>query len=234
MLCFVISDRFQVIHASLNAPNSGWHSLTAHHAYCIHHMGSNFNTIFKFVEDKRYLINAAYNPSKEGCEWYLDPLRGLSISIEKNRETLSKMRVTHYDSLTLLFSVEEVELLEGWSHTSYYVRLNLGTCDYRLFQYLHYLCRHALATCAVVSIEWGTFVDPAYQMGSIFKVYQMEFPPILEKMWSSWYGARLNPNPSMLRNEKERPVLTRLRNEIDAMEHSEKRCGLCLQEGHTR
>lgn len=77
----IISNRSQAIHAALNAANSGWHPSTTHHAYCICHMASNFNTQFKFVEKKRHLINAAYSPSKEGCDWYLDTLRGLSRDI---------------------------------------------------------------------------------------------------------------------------------------------------------
>ncbi|QHO25023.1 uncharacterized protein DS421_12g377460 [Arachis hypogaea] len=74
----IISDRSQAIRAALNAPHSGWHPPSAYHAYCIRHMASNFNSRFKSTEGKRYLINAAYSPSKEGCNWYLDALGTLS------------------------------------------------------------------------------------------------------------------------------------------------------------
>ncbi|QHN83854.1 uncharacterized protein DS421_20g708370 [Arachis hypogaea] len=94
-----------------------------------------------------------------------------------------------------VFSVEEVEPVDGWSQTSYRVRLTERTCNCGLFQSLHYPCRHALAACAAASIEWGHFVDLVYTMASVFKVYEKEFPPIPdEKMWSPWYGARLKPN----------------------------------------
>ncbi|RYR42454.1 hypothetical protein Ahy_A08g038942 [Arachis hypogaea] len=41
-------------------------------------MAVNFMTRFKSAEGKRYLINAAYSPSKAGYEWYMDALRGVS------------------------------------------------------------------------------------------------------------------------------------------------------------
>ncbi|QHO46910.1 uncharacterized protein DS421_6g191770 [Arachis hypogaea] len=53
----LISDSSQAIQVALNAPSSGWHPPTAHHAFRIRHMASNFNTRFKSVEGKRYLIS---------------------------------------------------------------------------------------------------------------------------------------------------------------------------------
>ncbi|XP_057759309.1 uncharacterized protein LOC130979782 [Arachis stenosperma] len=74
----VISDRSQAIKAALSSIDSGWHPPRAYHAYCIKHMAANFMTRFKLAEGKRYLINAAYSPSKSGYEWYMDALRGVS------------------------------------------------------------------------------------------------------------------------------------------------------------
>ncbi|XP_016192747.1 uncharacterized protein LOC107633655 [Arachis ipaensis] len=74
----VISDRSQAIKAALSSDDSGWHPPRAYHAYCIRHMAANFISRFKSVEGKRYLINAAYSPSKAGYEWYMDALRGVS------------------------------------------------------------------------------------------------------------------------------------------------------------
>ncbi|QHO00133.1 uncharacterized protein DS421_13g403850 [Arachis hypogaea] len=71
----VISDRSQAIKAMLSSDDSGWHHPRALHAYCITHMAVNFMTRFKLAEGKRYLINAAYSPSKAGYEWYMDALR---------------------------------------------------------------------------------------------------------------------------------------------------------------
>ncbi|RYR57410.1 hypothetical protein Ahy_A05g023139 [Arachis hypogaea] len=78
------------------------------------------------------------------------------------------LRVTHCDRRASVFSVEEMESVDGWSQTSYRI------------------------PCAAASIEWGHFVDPVYTMISVFKVYETEFSPISdEKMWPPWYGARL-------------------------------------------
>ncbi|RYR28594.1 hypothetical protein Ahy_B01g052735 [Arachis hypogaea] len=73
-----ISDRSQAIRATQNTPHSGWHPPLAHHAYYIRHMALYFNSRFKSAEGERYLINASHTPSKEGCDWYLDALSGLS------------------------------------------------------------------------------------------------------------------------------------------------------------
>ncbi|RYR65206.1 hypothetical protein Ahy_A03g011168 isoform A [Arachis hypogaea] len=145
------------------------------------------------------------------------------------------LRVTHCDRRASVFSLEETETVDGWSQTSYRVRMTEHTCDCGLFQSLHYPCRHALAACAAANIEWGYFVDPMYTMTSVFKVYERKFSPIPdEKMWHPWYGARLKPNSAMRKKASGRSVSTRIRNEMDAIERAEKRCGLCRREGHTR
>ncbi|RYR44487.1 hypothetical protein Ahy_A08g040812 [Arachis hypogaea] len=53
-------------------------------------------------------------------------------------------------------------------------------------------------------------------------------------MWPTWYSACLKPNPAKRWKATGRPVSTRLRNEMDAVEHTEKRCGLCRGKRHTR
>ncbi|XP_029152475.1 uncharacterized protein [Arachis hypogaea] len=280
----IISNRSQAIRTVLNAPHSGWHPLSAYHAYCIRHMASNFNSRFKSTEGKRkelwlqhcnegrryghmttnlsecintvlkgtrnLSVAAIFRATYERLQ-HLFVRRGREVhaqlqgghiysqrllaAIDKNRESLSMLRVTHCDRRASVFSVEEMELVDGWSQTSYRVRMTERTCDCVLFQSLHYPCRHALAACAAASIEWGHFVDPLYTMASVFKVYEREFPPIPdEKMWPPWYGARLKPNFAMRRKASGRPVSTRIWNEIDAIERAKKRCGLCHGEGHTR
>ncbi|XP_029148729.1 uncharacterized protein [Arachis hypogaea] len=159
----------------------------------------------------------------------------LLAAIDNNIESLPMMRITHCDHRASVFSVEEMELVDGWSQTSYRVRLTERTCDCNLFQSLYYSCRHALAACAAASIEWGHFVDPMYTMASIFKIYEREFLLIPdEKVWPPWYGARMKPNSVMRRKASGRPVSTWIWNEMDAIERAEKRCGLCREEGHTK
>ncbi|XP_015970751.1 uncharacterized protein LOC107494208 [Arachis duranensis] len=65
----VIFDRSQAIKAALSSDDSGWHPPRTYHAYCIRHKAANFMTRFKSGEGKRYLINAAYSPSKADYEW---------------------------------------------------------------------------------------------------------------------------------------------------------------------
>ncbi|RYR11396.1 hypothetical protein Ahy_B04g068935 [Arachis hypogaea] len=116
-----------------------------------------------------------------------------------------------------------MEPVDGWSQTSYRV-LSKRTCDCGLFQSLHYPCRHALAACAAASIEWG-HLWILYTRRSFCR-YQMKRCGL--------YGARLKPDPAMRRKASGRPVSTRIRNEIDAIERAEKRCRFCHGEGHTR
>ncbi|RYQ94466.1 hypothetical protein Ahy_B08g089380 [Arachis hypogaea] len=99
-----------------------------------------------------------------------------------NREGIPKMRVTHCDRWASVFVVEELEPFEGWGQGSFRVRLSEGTCDCVLFQSLHYPCRHALAGCTTASIEWVPYVHPVYRQEAVFKVYEMEFPPIPDEL----------------------------------------------------
>ncbi|RYQ96897.1 hypothetical protein Ahy_B08g092823 [Arachis hypogaea] len=75
-------------------------------------------------------------------------------------------------------------------------------CDRRasVFVSLHFPCRHALATCATASVEWGIYVHLEYKQEAVFKVYDVEFSLISDKkLWPKWYGTRLRPNPIMCR-----------------------------------
>ncbi|XP_016206985.1 uncharacterized protein LOC107647424 [Arachis ipaensis] len=65
----------------------------------------------------------------------------LMAAIEKNREDIPKIRVTHCDKRDSVFVMEELEPFECWSQGSFRVRLSAGTCDCGLFQSLHYSCR---------------------------------------------------------------------------------------------
>ncbi|XP_015966619.1 uncharacterized protein LOC107490357 [Arachis duranensis] len=122
----------------------------------------------------------------------------LMASIEKNKEGISKMCVTHCDRQASVFVVEELESFMGWSQGSFCVSLSAGTCDCGFFQSLHYPCCHALAGCAAASIELAPYVHPIYRQEAVFKVYEMEFPPIPdESLWPECYGTMLYPNPLM-------------------------------------
>ncbi|XP_029145252.1 uncharacterized protein [Arachis hypogaea] len=119
----------------------------------------------------------------------------LLAAIEKNREGIPKMCVTHCDRRASVFVVEELEPFEGWSQGSFRVWLSEGTCDCGLFQFLYYPCRHALAGCVAASIEWAPYVHPVYKQEAVFKVYEMEFSLISDKsLWPEWYGTSIFPS----------------------------------------
>ncbi|RYR72909.1 hypothetical protein Ahy_A02g007136 [Arachis hypogaea] len=156
-------------------------------------LAANFMSQFKSAEDKRYLINAAYSPSNDGYEWYMDALR-IHLRVRAR-----------------------------------------GTCDSRLFQSLHFSCRHALAACAAASVEWGSYVHPVHLQEYVFKVYEVEFPPIpYKKLWPEWHETHFRPNSAMRRKATCRPVSTRFHRDMDVVECQEKRCWLCRQIGHTK
>ena len=64
----------------------------------------------------------------------------------------------------------------------------------------------------------------------------MEFSAIANaNYWPEYNGPRIRPYPQLRRAVEGRPVSTRIRNEMDAVElRPSKQCGLCKQEGHTR
>ncbi|RYR57202.1 hypothetical protein Ahy_A05g022940 [Arachis hypogaea] len=99
-------------------------------------------------------------------------------AIEKNREGILKLRFTHCHRWASVFVVEELEPFKSWSQGSFRVRLSVGTCECELFQSFHYPCFHALAGCTAASIEWSPYVHSVYRNEAMFKVYEMEFPPI--------------------------------------------------------
>ncbi|KAL4288307.1 hypothetical protein AHAS_Ahas19G0273100 [Arachis hypogaea] len=132
-------------------------------------------------------------------------------TIEFNSKHVNTMNVYQFDRLRTNFTVEELAA----------VLLNEGTCDCGYFQALHLPCRHVLAACSHARLDWKSFIHPVYRIESVFNVYRSEFRP--------------RPNPRMMRVKRGRPVSSRIRNNMDDVEHNgEKQCRLCFQNGHTR
>ncbi|RYR32853.1 hypothetical protein Ahy_A10g047380 [Arachis hypogaea] len=139
------------------------------------------------------------------------------------------LRVTHCDCWASVFSVGRGEA-SRWLVTNFIS----GSSD-RVYMRLWLVPVIALPISTRLTACVAASIEPVYTMASVFKVYEREFPPISDKkMWPPWYGARLKPNSAMRRKASDRPVSTRIRNEMDAIERAEKRCGLCHGEGHTR
>ena len=164
--------------------------------------------------------------------------QALLRALEINRQQISNMTVSAFSRANESFVVEEHARIGNYSQRSYRVKLTVTDrwCDCGYFQALHYPCRHVLAACAYARLDWGSFVDDVYRMHTVFNVYRMEFAAIANAdYWPEYNGPRICPNPQLRRAAEGRPVSTRIRNEMDAIEPGpSKRCGLCRQEGHTR
>ncbi|RYR67486.1 hypothetical protein Ahy_A03g013871 [Arachis hypogaea] len=83
----------------------------------------------------------------------------LMAAVEKNKEGIPKMCVTHCDRRLRFLS------LRGWSQGLFRVRLMAGICDCGIFQSLHFPYCYALAACAVTNeVLWpgwyGTWLHP--------------------------------------------------------------------------
>ena len=107
-------------------------------------------------------------------------------------------------------------------------------------------CSHVIAVCIRYRHDAEQYIDPCYSVDALFWSYAPVFPALKDRLsWSDPEETRrVLPNPRLIR-EKGRPVLTRIRNEMDEggrrprttpwKEGGRKvQCGLCDQEGHNR
>ncbi|KAL4349810.1 hypothetical protein AHAS_Ahas10G0079200 [Arachis hypogaea] len=158
----------------------------------------------------------------------------LQKAILANREGITQMLVISHDRATSIFTVDEIAGVGSQSRFRVYLQQRRYDCGY--FQALHYPCAHALAACAHARLDWQSYVDDVYRVENVFRVYQMEFPPLPdEEVWPPHEGQLLRPNPHLRRSMDGRPVSTRIRNEMDNVEPGPgRRCGICRQPGHTR
>ena len=75
-----------------------------------------------------------------------------------------------------------------------------------------------LAACAYARLDWAS-LDDVYRIQTVFNVYRMEFAAIGNKdYWPPYSGPRIRPNSELRRATEGRPVSTRIRNEMDAIE----------------
>ena len=144
--------------------------------------------------------------------------------------------VSSFSRSSLMFVVEELASIEGWSQRNYRVRLMDRWCDYEYFQTLHYPCSHVLAMCAYARLDWASYIDDVYRTPTVFNVYRMKFIPIVnEDYWSPYSGPWICPNPELRWATEACLVLMRIWKEMYVVEPRQlKHCGLCKQEGHTK
>ncbi|KAL4315053.1 hypothetical protein AHAS_Ahas15G0146600 [Arachis hypogaea] len=219
----LISDRHATIKAALEREGCGWE----YNVYCARHIASNFATNFKSKEAKRHLAEAQVSCGQIFSQF-------LQKAILANREGITQMLVISHDRATSIFTVDEIASVGSQSRFRVYLRQRRCDCGY--FQVLHYPCAHALTACAHARLDWQSYVDDVYRVENVFRVYQMEFPPLPdEEVWPPHEGQLLRSNPHLRRSMDGRPVSTRIRNEMDDVEPDPgKRCGICRQPGHTR
>ena len=96
---------------------------------------------------------------------------------------------------------------------------------------------HVVAACAKVNLNVKQFVDDVYTLELTLRVWKNEFP-VLPDLFT-WEVLPTNfelvPDRGLRRNLKGRPQSSRIRNEIEIREKSERsRCGLCRLPGHNR
>ncbi|XP_016195331.1 uncharacterized protein LOC107636326 [Arachis ipaensis] len=146
------------------------------------------------------------------------------------------MNVYQFDRSRTNFPVEELVAVPRSRQQNYQVLLDECKCDCGYFQALYIPRRHVLAACSHARLDWRRFVHPVYRIESVFNIYILEFRPIGHvDDWPSYDGPRIRPNPRTMRVKRGRPVSSRIRKNMDDVEHNgEKRCGLCRQSGHTR
>ncbi|XP_072076601.1 uncharacterized protein [Arachis hypogaea] len=165
--------------------------------------------------------NAAYSPRNAGYERYMDALRTLSREMADWASRFNKeIWLQHCDGGRRFGDMTT----------------NLFECINVVLKGTRYLSISAIVRCMYERFfEWGSYVHLVYLQESELKVYEVEFPPILdEKLWPEWHGACLRPNPAMCRKATGRPIFTRFRSDIDEVDCQDKRCRLCRQTGHTR
>ena len=77
-------------------------------------------------------------------------------------------------------------------------------------------CSHVIAVCIMYRHDVEQYIDPCYSVDALFRSYAPVFPALKDRL--SWPDLeetqRVLPNPRLIR-EKGRPILTRIRNEMD-------------------
>ena len=149
----------------------------------------------------------------------------------------SSCSVHAFDQYSSAFEVQES--YDPTSHQyghCYRVDLTNRSCDCGEFQTHKFPCAHAFVACATVSLDPTQFLDHTFRLDNMMNIYNKEFRPIGDvSNWPTTSGPTLVPDHSMIHRHG-RPRSSRIRNEMDWLEHREEGliCGLCRQLGHNR
>nr|KYP35429.1 hypothetical protein KK1_043531 [Cajanus cajan] len=152
-------------------------------------------------------------------------------ALQKNQEEACSHQVCRYDIQSSKFEVEEAfDPVTQTGGKKWVVNLQQRYCQCGKFTAFHYPCSHVIAACGVVSIDYYQFIDHVYTCDYVLKAYSGPWEPIgnedlIPPSNEDWI---LVPDPSSVRG-KGRPKSTRIRNEMDWVESSQRRpkCSIC-------
>ncbi|XP_020996310.2 uncharacterized protein LOC110280108 [Arachis duranensis] len=236
----VISDRYNGIKVTLEAPDGGWLPPAAYRAFYIWHIAANFALTFKGKDARRLIINAAYAKTEVEFDYWFDILRSEDPTMCDWANRIEYSLWTQYCDEGRRFGHMTTNISEcvfnpqgceepSWSHSD----LRHVTADTsRHFIFLVRTHWHAVPTHESLGTPTSTLsIDSV-----TFCVYQMGFrPPIPEGFWPLYDGPTVIPDPNKRRAREGRPRSTRIRTNMDEADPNRpKRCGLCRQPGHTR
>ena len=98
------------------------------------------------------------------------------IMMQENQHITTSHYVHMYVREKGEFKVQEIANMRlGRRVIACTVKLNQWSCDYGQFQALQILCSHVIETCVFCNLNYDDFIDPAYKLKNIFKVYQHHF-----------------------------------------------------------
>ena len=158
--------------------------------------------------------------------------------LQRNQEEVCSHIVRAYDIHSTRFEVEEMlHPMTQRGGQKWTVILNQKYCQCGRFKVFHYPCSHVITVCEFVSIDFYQYVHPVYKNEYILNAYSGEWWPLdneeaMAPVEDAW---KLVPDVTTIRG-KGRPKSTRIRNEMDWAESSQRRtkCSICGKEGHNR
>nr|XP_023883871.1 uncharacterized protein LOC111996153 [Quercus suber] len=173
---------------------------------------------------------------------------------EGNKRKSEKHYLKPFSNEELIFQVvtQLNTCSAGGGNHSYEVRLQDRTCSCGKWQNIGIPCSHTIRVCDYLHIDSTTYIHPCYGLNNVINTYEHAFVvPKSQSLWGDPIGPKWLPNPALFR-AKGRPVMSRIRNEMDGMRNKDRErrwwredtdliesqpkqtCGLCHAPGHNR
>ncbi|MFQ6621170.1 hypothetical protein Gotur_002349, partial [Gossypium turneri] len=139
--------------------------------------------------------------------------------INKAKSWMNTMHTVCHDRDNLWFCVIEFERPhQGVVGGQYRVHLRNRTCDFGMFDALHYLCAHVIAACQNLRLDPMRYMDEVYKLENMYNSWRHVFPPVLDECkWPpiSLAPFKLLPDRELRGKPKGRNCSTRIRNNMD-------------------